>query len=60
MRYQFEYFYIYNGRLLMSETIEKMEELLDLAALDKQQAGKGQSRRENYSPRSSATASSSR
>ncbi len=60
MRYEFEYFYIYNGKLLMSETIETMEELLDLAAIDKQQASKGHNRKENYSNRSSAPASSSR
>ncbi len=60
MRYEFEYFYIYNGRLLMSETIETMEELLDLAAIDKQRAEKGHSRKENYSERSSRPASSSR
>ena len=59
MRYEFEYFYIYNGRLLMSETIETMEELLDLAAIDKQRAEKGHSRKGSYSESSSRPASSS-
>jgi len=35
MRYQFEYFYIYKGKLLLGESIESMEALLELAAIER-------------------------
>jgi len=35
MRYQFEYFYIYKGKLLLGESIESMELLLELAAIER-------------------------
>ncbi|MDA3958779.1 hypothetical protein [Oceanispirochaeta sp.] len=34
MSYQYEYFYIYKEKLLLSETIENMEELLELVAIE--------------------------
>ena len=60
MRYEFEYFYIYREQLLLSESIEEMEELLDLAAQEKQQAAKRQSKEKRYSGNSSASFSFSR
>ena len=60
MRYEFEYFYIYNGKLLLSESIENMEELLDLAVLEKQQTAEKQNSKKGYPGSSSATFSPSR
>jgi hypothetical protein len=47
MRYQFEYFYVYKGKLLLSETIESMEQLVELAAIEQllTTSGKKETRR---------------
>lgn len=60
MRYDFEYFYIYHGKLLLSESIEVMEELLDLAAIEKYQAQESLNKKRNYSDNSSTAFSASR
>ena len=60
MRYDFEYFYIYDGKLLLSDSVEGMEELLDLAAREKHQARDKQSKGRSYSNNSSAAFSASR
>ncbi len=58
MRYQFEYFYIYKGKLLLGESIESMEELLELAAIEETLTTRRH--RASYSAPSSKAANSSR
>lgn len=56
MRYQFEYFYIYKGKLLLGESIENMEELLELAAIEETLTTARRRHRAPYSPPSSPKA----
>jgi len=60
MRYNFEYFYIYEGKLLLSSSVENMEKLLDLAAMEKQQDQESLNNRKNYSNNSFASFNVSR
>ena len=60
MRYDFEYFYIYKGNLLLSESIENMEELLELAARQKLLAEQIREKGRSYSGTSPAASSLSR
>lgn len=60
MQYEFEYFYIYEGKLLLSESIETMEELLDLAAVEKHRAKDGRTENGAYLKNSSTAFNSSR
>ncbi|MDC7233473.1 MAG: hypothetical protein PQJ58_09580 [Spirochaetales bacterium] len=60
MRYQFEYFYIYKGKLLLGETIDSMEELLELAAIEKSLEAPEVKSPNLYSESSPRAASSSR
>lgn len=60
MRYQFEYFYIYKGKLLLGESIESMEELLELAAIEKSMEAPRAGDPKSYSGSSQRTANSSR
>ncbi|QEN09349.1 hypothetical protein EXM22_15695 [Oceanispirochaeta crateris] len=60
MRYQFEYYYIYKEMLLLGDTIENMEELLEIAATE--QMRRNSAKRENraFSGQAQRVASSSR
>lgn len=60
MRYQFEYFYIYKGKLLLGESIDSMEELLELAAIEKSLEAPKSNNSKSYSGSSQRAASSSR
>lgn len=60
MRYQFEYFYIYKGKLLLGETIENMEELLELAAIEQIRNNPEKDETRVFSGRAQRAASSSR
>ena len=60
MRYQFEYFHIYKGKLLLGETIENMEELLELAALEDLNKRSEKRKTPLFNPPAQRAASSSR
>ncbi len=60
MQYQFEYFYIYKGKLLLGESIDAMEELLELAAVEEHLGAIRRKRSAPYKSHSSARANSSR
>ena len=60
MRYQFEYFHIYKGKLLLGETIENMEELLELAALEDLRKGSEKRKTALFTSHTQRAASASR
>ncbi len=60
MRYQFEYFHIYRGKLLLGETIDNMEELLELAALEDLRKGSEKRKTVLFTKPSQRAANSSR
>ncbi len=45
MLYEFEYFYIHNGQLLLGRSVELMEELLELANREQQLSRKKESKK---------------
>lgn len=60
MRYQFEYFYIYKEKLLLGDSIDSMEELLELAAIEKSLEAPQSSDPKSYSTSTLRAANSSR
>ena len=56
MRYQFEYFHIYKGKLLLGGSIESMEVLLELAAVERSREARQAKKSTFYSSSSARVA----